>query len=115
MDTAFKDKGVRDFDCALTVLATVTSRPPWKGAEHLAVIDVGDKGISPLLGVPEIKDPAGAKVVKFSQEHGRIDLRHAARDLRVGDKIDWVRDANGTVNLFDKFYAVVTGSSSRVA
>jgi D-serine deaminase-like pyridoxal phosphate-dependent protein len=107
MDTAFKEQGVRDFDCALTVLATVTSRPSWRGAENLAVIDVGSKGMSTLLGTPEIKDPEGAAVLKFSQEHGRVDIEHATRDLKVGDKIElWVRDANGTVNLFDKFYAL---------
>jgi D-serine deaminase-like pyridoxal phosphate-dependent protein len=110
MDTAFQEKGVRDFQCALTVLSTVTSRPPWKGAENLAVIDVGDKGISPLLGAPEIKDPLGAKVIRFSQEHGRIDLSNSARDLRIGDKVElWARDANGTVNLYIKFYAMRDG------
>jgi D-serine deaminase-like pyridoxal phosphate-dependent protein len=115
MDTAFQDKGVHDFCCALTVLATVTSRPPWKGAEHLAVIDVGDKGISPLLGLPEIRDPVGARVLKFSQEHGRVDVRNAARDLRAGDKVElWVRDANGTVNLYDRFYAVRDGTVEAV-
>jgi D-serine deaminase-like pyridoxal phosphate-dependent protein len=110
MDTAFKEKGVCDFDCALTVLSTVISRPSWKGAEDLAVIDVGDKGMSTLLGLPEIKDPEGASVIKFSQEHCRVDLRNAVRDLRGGEKIElWVRDANGTVNLYDKFYAMRDG------
>jgi len=130
MDTATREQGLHEFECALTVLATVTSRPPWPGAEHLAVIDVGSKGISTLLGTPEIKDPAGARVIRLSQEHGRVDLAGAAphepaaprsrsplrpagsgrsstRDLRVGDKVElWVRDANGTVNLFDRFYAM---------
>ncbi len=107
MDTAFKEQGVRDFDCALTVLSTVTSRPSWRGAENLAVIDVGSKGMSTLLGLPEIKDPEGAKVIRFSQEHGRVDVENAVRAPRVGDKIElWVRDANGTVNLYDKFYAL---------
>ena len=107
MDTAFKEEGVGDFDCALTVLATVTSRPSWKGAENLAIVDVGSKGMSILLGNPEIKDPEGARVIRFSQEHGRVDLEHAAHDLRIGDRVElWVRDANGTINLFDKFYAM---------
>jgi D-serine deaminase-like pyridoxal phosphate-dependent protein len=107
MDTAFKEEGVGDFDCALTVLSTVTSRPTWKGAENLAVIDVGSKSISTLLGNPEIKDPAGARVIRFSQEHGRVDLEHTGCDLRIGDRVElWVRDANGTINLFDKFYAM---------
>jgi len=107
MDTAFKERDVGDFDCALTVVSTVISRPTWKGAENLAVIDLGSKGMSTMLGTPEIKDPEGAKVIRFSQEHGRVDVEHAARDLRIGDRVElWVRDANGTINLFDKFYAM---------
>jgi len=110
MDTAFKEKGISDFDCALSVLSTVISRPTWTGAENLAVIDVGSKGISSNLGVPEIKDPEGAAVIRFSQEHGRVDVENSVQDLRIGDKIElWVRDANGTVNLYDKFYAVRDG------
>ncbi len=115
MDTAFKEQEVGDFDCTLTVLATVTSRPSWKGAENLAVVDVGSKGMSTLLGMPEIKDPEGATVIRFSQEHGRVDLAQAARDLRIGDKVElWVRDANGTINLFDRFYAVRNGTVEAV-
>ena len=110
MDTAFREKGVREFDCALTVLSTVISRPSWKGAENLAVIDVGSKAISAQLGTPEIKDPEGAAVIRFSQEHGRVGLENATREVKVGDKIElMVRDANGTVNLYDKFYALRGG------
>ena len=107
MDTSFREQGPHEFECALTLLATVTSRPSWPGAEQLAVIDVGSKGISTLLGTPEVKDPAGARVIRLSQEHGRVDLEGAARGLRVGDKVElWVRDANGTINLCDRFYAM---------
>lgn len=107
MDTAFKEAGVREFDCALTVLSTVISRPSWKGAENLAIVDVGSKGISAQLGTPEIKDPEGAAVIRFSQEHGRVGLENATREVKAGDKVElWVRDANGTINLYDKFYAL---------
>ena len=110
MDTAFREQGVCDFACALSVLATVSSRPTWRGAEDLAVIDVGSKGISILLGTPEVKDPEGAQVVRFSQEHGRLDVAQASRSLRIGDKVElWVRDANGTINLFDKFHCLRNG------
>jgi len=63
--------------------------------------------MSTLLGLPEIKDPEGASVIKLSQAHGRVDLEHAADDLRIGDKVElWVRDANNTVNHYDRFYAL---------
>jgi D-serine deaminase-like pyridoxal phosphate-dependent protein len=107
MDTAFKDHGVREFDCALSVLATVISRSKYPGDIDLAVIDIGRKSISPVLGLPEVKHPAGANLFSLSQEHGRVSLRGGALGLKVGDKIElWVRDANGTINQFDRFYAV---------
>jgi D-serine deaminase-like pyridoxal phosphate-dependent protein len=107
MDTAFKEKGVTDFNCTLSVLATVISRPSRPGAENLAIIDVGRKAIDNYYGLPEVKSPAGATLFSMPQEHGRLRLDGVARDLKVGDKVElWVRDANGTVNLYDKFYAM---------
>jgi D-serine deaminase-like pyridoxal phosphate-dependent protein len=107
MDTAFRDHGVTEFDPALTVLATVISRPTYPGANGLAIIDLGRKSLSPLLGHPEVKHPTGAEVFSLSQEHGRVSLEGGATELKVGDKIElWVRDSNGTIMLFDRFYAI---------
>jgi D-serine deaminase-like pyridoxal phosphate-dependent protein len=107
MDTAFRDHGVTEFDPALSVLATVISRPTYPGANGLAIIDVGRKSISPLLGNPEVKHPVGAELFGLSQEHGRVSLERDAMGLAVGDKIElWVRDSNGTIMLFDRFYAI---------
>jgi D-serine deaminase-like pyridoxal phosphate-dependent protein len=109
-DTAFKEHGVRDFDCALTVLATVISRPSWAEKRDLAVIDLGRKGMDAFLGLPEVKSPESATVFSMSQEHGRVRLEGPARDLRVGDKIElWVHNSNDTINLYDKFYAIRDG------
>jgi hypothetical protein len=52
-----------------------------------------------------------------TSSHGRIifdapgtrslEIDGSALDLKVGDKVElWVRDANGTINLYDKFYAM---------
>jgi D-serine deaminase-like pyridoxal phosphate-dependent protein len=107
MDTAFKEHGVREFDCALSVLTTVISRSKYLGNIDLAVIDTGRKSISPILGLPEVKHPSGANVFSLSQEHGRVSLEGQTVGLKVGDKIElWVRDANGTINQFDRFYAL---------
>jgi D-serine deaminase-like pyridoxal phosphate-dependent protein len=106
MDTAFKESGV-DFECALSILSTVISRPKWSGAEDLAIIDVGRKGMDTYWGLPQVKGLRGAELFSVPQEHGRLKLEGTACDLRPGDKIELqVRDANGTVNLYDKFYAV---------
>ncbi len=107
MDTAFKEHGVYEFDPALSVLSTVISRPSYPSEIDLAIIDTGRKSISPILGMPEVKHPSGANLFSLSQEHGRVSLASDGARLKVGDKIElWVRDANGTVNQFDKFYAV---------
>lgn len=107
MDTAFQEHGVHEFDCALSVLTTVISRPSYPSEIDLAIIDVGRKSISPILGMPEVKQPEGANLFSLSQEHGRVSLEGDGARLKVGDKVElWVRDANGTINQFDKFYAI---------
>jgi D-serine deaminase-like pyridoxal phosphate-dependent protein len=107
MDSAFREHGITEFDCALTVLATVTSRPTYPGAEGLAIIDAGRKSISAAYGNPEVKDYASAKVTSLSDEHGRIRFEPGTEPPRIGDKLELsVRDANGTVNQFDRFYVV---------
>lgn len=107
MDTAFQEHGVREFECALTVLTTVISRPGYPDAGGLVVIDAGRKSVSPALGLPEVKSPGKMKLLSLSDEHGRVIAEPGAETIRVGDKIElWVRDANGTINQFDRFYAM---------
>jgi D-serine deaminase-like pyridoxal phosphate-dependent protein len=107
MDTAFKEKGVTEFECALTILSTVISRPKRRNSDDLAIIDAGRKSIEVFYGFPEVKHPEGAVLFSMPQEHSRLKLNSTAKALRIGDKVElWVRDANGTVNLYDKFYAM---------
>jgi D-serine deaminase-like pyridoxal phosphate-dependent protein len=107
MDTAFRDHGIYEFDCALSVLSTVISRPGYPGANGLAIIDTGRKSISTSLGLPEVKHPDHIKIISLSDEHGRIMPEDQTDHLRIGDKIElWVRDANGTINQFDRFYLI---------
>jgi len=55
-----------EFDCALTVLATVISRP----SSNRAVLDVGVKGIGAQFGPPVLADYPGATIERFrSEEH----------------------------------------------
>ena len=53
-DTTYRDAGLREFDCALTILSTVISRPKRAGAEDLAILDVGRKSMSTAYGFPEM-------------------------------------------------------------
>lgn len=106
MDTGFYDHGVREFEPALTVLTTVISRPTYPGANGLAVIDTGAKSVSLALGAPAVRHPAGVTFVSLSDQHGRVRAGEDA-PLPIGDKVElWVRDANGTINHFNRFYVV---------
>jgi D-serine deaminase-like pyridoxal phosphate-dependent protein len=110
MDSTFREHGVREFEPALSVLATVSSRPSYPGAETLAVIDTGRKAISAALGNPEVKSPPQARITSLSDEHGRMALDETCPPLHAGDTVElWASDANGTINQFDRFYAVRDG------
>jgi len=107
MDTAFKEHGVHEFECTLSVLTSVISKPSYPNANGLVIVDVGRKSISIDLGVPEVKFPNGAIVRSLSDEHGRVIINDPALDLQVGGKIElWVRDSNGTINQFDRFHCI---------
>ncbi|MEZ4515952.1 MAG: DSD1 family PLP-dependent enzyme [Chloroflexota bacterium] len=110
MDTAFRDHGIHEFEPALSVLSTVTSRPVYPGAGGLAIIDAGQKSVSTALGDPGVKQPEGLQVRSLSDEHGRILAVDAEARPPLGAKIELeVRDANGTIKQFDRFYVIRDG------
>jgi D-serine deaminase-like pyridoxal phosphate-dependent protein len=110
MDSAFQEHGVREFERTLSVLASVVSRPVYPGAEGLVIVDTGGKSVSTALGNPEVKDPPGARVISLSDEHGRVMFATPAERPQIGDRIElWVRDANGTIKQFDRFYVIRNG------
>lgn len=77
----------QDFEQAISVLATVISRP----TQERAVTDAGVKAISADLGLPEVVSPASAKIETFTdEEHARLVLSGEASSLRVGDKVELV-------------------------
>lgn len=86
---------------ALTVLATVISRP----APDRAITDAGSKAFAAefskrlnRLGIA--RDWPGATVVKTNEEHGYIDLSEAERKPNVGEKLRLLPSRCGTaVNL----------------
>ena len=105
MDAQYRAVGGADFENALTVLATVISRP--RPAE--AVIDAGLKAVTPEFGDPTVLVD-GARWLGFSEEHGELSLEGSARDLGVGDKIELVpRHGCTTINLYDTFHVMRDG------
>ena len=77
----------QDFEQAISVLATVISRP----TRDRAVTDAGVKAISADLGLPKVVAPAGARIEEFTdEEHARLILSGDSRGLKLGDKVELV-------------------------
>ena len=93
------------FENALTLLATVISRP----SSDRAILDFGLKSATPDHGVPQPKDRSLGEITRLSEEHARLDLKPGANP-RPGDKIE-VIPGHGctTINLHDRFYGVRDG------
>ncbi len=103
MDTYYADRlGAKGLDQALTVLATVVShREPGR-----AVIDAGRKTVHGDYTLPEALDE-GIEVVALNAEHGHLRLGPAARDLKIGDRVEMISGySDMTVFLHDVIYGI---------
>ncbi|MDH4066333.1 MAG: DSD1 family PLP-dependent enzyme [Acidobacteriota bacterium] len=93
----------RTFSQSLTVVATVVSRHP-----GVAIVDAGYKAFAtdrPFTPAP-VHLP-GATYAWAGDEHGRVDVSRVDRDVRVGDRIEFVPPhCDPTVNLYDQIYAL---------
>jgi D-serine deaminase-like pyridoxal phosphate-dependent protein len=91
------------FKRALTVVTTVVSRQ-----RTTAIVDGGYKAFATDRPFPpEPIDLGGVTYEWAGDEHGRLDLTHAARDVQVGDRVEFVvSHCDPTVNLYDSFYAM---------
>lgn len=93
-------------DCALTVLATVVSRP----TATRAILDAGSKALTSdtlgMTGFGEIVGVPGALVAGLSEEHGTVTLENGA-DLAIGERVRILPDHACVVsNLFDEVHLV---------
>jgi D-serine deaminase-like pyridoxal phosphate-dependent protein len=93
----------RDFKHSLTVVTTVVSRSP-----GIAIVDGGYKAFS--TDRPFTPKPVGLDGVTYhwaGDEHGRLDVSQAERDVMVGDRIEFIPPhIDPTVNLYDHIYAL---------
>jgi len=93
----------RDFKNALTVVSTVVSRPP-----GFAIVDGGYKAFStdrPFTPTPV--DLPGVTYGWAGDEHGRLDLANAPREVKLGDRLEFIPPhCDPTVNLYDQIYAL---------
>jgi D-serine deaminase-like pyridoxal phosphate-dependent protein len=101
--------GAADWDnCALTVLATVVSRP----TPNRVIIDAGSKSLSSDLAGPDQPGYGllrGTSLVleRLNEEHGIIEMTTASDTPRVGDRVHVIPNHVCVVtNLFDEVHLV---------
>jgi D-serine deaminase-like pyridoxal phosphate-dependent protein len=105
MDVVYRDCGI-DFDCALSVLSTVTSAP----SSDRAILDAGLKTVTDDQGLPELKGVTGIQVTKLSAEHVHLKLERNHTPLKIGEKVEVLpSDTDTTINLHEQFYGVRDG------
>lgn len=108
MDRFQVAKGVGGFaDCALTVLATVVSRP----TEDRAIIDAGSKALTSdtlgMTGFGLIEAYPQAVITGLSEEHGTIDLSACAERPVIGETLRIIPNHACVVsNLFDTVHLI---------
>ncbi|WP_108396116.1 D-TA family PLP-dependent enzyme [Devosia submarina] len=111
MDRFQVGKGVGEWtDCALTVLATVVSRP----TENRAIIDAGSKSLTSdtlgLQGFGLIENYPDAVITGLSEEHGTIDLSNCPIKPAIGEQLRIIPNHACVVsNLFDEV-TLISGS-----
>ncbi len=92
------------FELALTVLATVVSRP----GPELAIVDAGFKAFStdkPF--VPEAVEWPGLTYSWAGDEHGRLIIADQERAPRLGDRVEFFPPhCDPTINLYDRLHAM---------
>jgi D-serine deaminase-like pyridoxal phosphate-dependent protein len=84
-------------------MTTVVSRPA-----GFAIVDGGYKAFStdrPFT--PRPVDFDGVEYGWAGDEHGRLELSRASRDVKVGDRLAFIPPhCDPTVNLYDQIYAL---------
>jgi len=91
---------IPEFEHAVTVLATVISRPPER-----VIVDAGNKSV----GAPALASVIGhdeLQSFRFDEEHGMFEATPDA-GLHVGDVIELIPGyASGTVNWYEAYHVV---------
>ena len=101
-------RGAKYEDCALTVLATVVSRPD----DVTAIIDAGTKALSGDKGAEgsrhgRLMEDAGVAFDWANEEHGHLDLLGTSFRPQIGDRVRIVPfHACAATNMHDTMYGV---------
>jgi len=103
MDVVYRNIGVPLFECALSVVSTVTSHP----SSNRAVVDAGLKVLTDDQGLPELDGVDGVTLTKLSAEHGHLDIDSSSVPLKIGQRLTILpSDTDTTINLHDQIYGI---------
>jgi len=109
MDTGYQKAGI-DFDFALTLLASVVSRPK----QDKAIVDVGFKAVSAEHGMPLIRDMPDLECIGLNAEHGHLRLRKPSDRPSCGEKLEMLPShVDTTVCLHDNYVLTRKGEVER--
>lgn len=96
-------------DCAMSVLATVVSRP----AAARAILDSGSKTLAAdrvAGGHGHIREYPGARIYQLNEEHAFVDLSACGQRPRIGERVHVVPvHACVVSNLHDRLYGLRDG------
>jgi D-serine deaminase-like pyridoxal phosphate-dependent protein len=110
-DVHYREHYHVDFPFALTVLATVTSRP----APDRVILDAGKKAMSSDAAVPSPIGIGKVRSVRLSAEHAIVELEAPSDSPRIGDKVEFVVGySDTTVHLHDEIVGVRAGNVEAV-
>lgn len=103
----FGDRLYRDLDVpvqpALTLLATVTSRP----TPERIIVDAGRKSVDPSNLVPEVIGLESVASMAFSAEHGTIQLSAPNETIQIGDRLRFnIGYSDQVVHLHEHLFVV---------
>jgi D-serine deaminase-like pyridoxal phosphate-dependent protein len=106
MDGRYKTIEGVDFDCALTLLTTIVSRP----RPDRIIVDAGMKTLTHEFGLPRFKGRDDLELLSLSEEHGTVKLHDPSVILRPGEKLAVIPShGDTTLNIHDYYYGVRNG------
>ncbi len=108
MDATYGNvQGIGDhFQRALSVLATVVSRP----TPDRIIVDTGLKVLAKEFGIPQPVGVTGVEMTGLSEEHGKMQVSDESVSLSPGDKLEILpTHCCTTVNLHDRYYGIRNG------
>ena len=105
-DLLYKSWGI-NYPFALTLISTVTSRPTKKRI----IVDSGRKSLSVDISEPLPLNIKSIDSILLGAEHGIIKLNKSNKNIKVGDKIEWLLGyGDFTVCLHDEMIGIRNGN-----